>query len=898
MSIHSNKLWNKTISLDVGGSHVSASLISTSNDSKTCVQVITKYIDAFAGASSIIGSIAACIQELAGDEMPAVIGIAFPGPFDYNRGVSAVANVGGKFEKMYGLHVKQALLDIFDADNTTIHFANDAHCFAIGAAHRYKLRQKASLFLTLGTGFGSAFIVDGQLQEDHPVFQGTGGFFHHSFLSGTADDYFSTRWFLHEYKQRTGKAAESVKEIATNGNGDSKEIFNEFGNNLGSFLVNYLKDHDCEELILGGSISKSAPLFLTRLKEQLSSVGRKVDIIFCDDTEECILIGAGIMAEAQRMEGISRKGVKTQRKASQPLLPITAETDKPEGYDVFPYMHSGKKIYRGFDTLADELCNERTVVIDGYVGVLWEEFREKLHSCLKKKKISVYWFHIESCLKHADAIDENVKNNLNGDDPVFGKKYTGQLADFFDASFLRRVQPDHTADLCIVYGTGAALSGWNGRLVYIDVPKNEIQYRMRAGSITNLGCRSPQTSTQMYKRFYFVDWPVLNKHKEALLPKVDILCDEQRISDITWMQGNDFRQSLQDILKAPLRARPWFEAGVWGGHWMKQNFKGLNENEVNYAWSFELITPENGIVLEGDGYLLEFSFDYLLYYNNSQLMGKAAKRFGKEFPIRFDFLDTYVGANLSIQCHPRRKYIQENFGENITQDETYYILDCEPDAKVYLGFQDDIDANEFKLALHDAQNNGTKLPVEKYVQILEAHKHELFLIPNATIHASGKNNLVLEISSTPYIFTFKMYDWLRLDLNGHPRPINIEHAFNNLDFNRKGNYVQEKLVSKPFVLEEWTNGRRLKLPTHEEHFYTIDRFEFNGKIKVETKGLFHICMLVEGDTVEIIDEMGRATVFSYAETFVIPAAVETYEMNYTGDGQAFVVVAYVKEECC
>jgi predicted NBD/HSP70 family sugar kinase/mannose-6-phosphate isomerase class I len=886
----------KTIALDVGGSHVSASVIDLKG--KESLQVVRKYIDAFEQATSIIHSICQCVQEVAGKEMPAAIGIAFPGPFDYKTGVSAVANVGGKFEKLYGLHVKQALLDIFNSDKTTIHFANDAHCFAIGAAHRYKLNKKASLFLTLGTGFGSAFIVDGQLQEEHPAFQGTGGFFHHAFMKGTADDYFSTRWFLQEYRQRTGATVESVKELATSGNGDSAEIFSDFGSNLGNFLVNYLKDHDCEELILGGSISKSAPLFLPALQDQLRSSRRDIKVIFCNDTEECILMGAALIAGQQHQTEVARKSVREKRKASQPLLPVMAEPDRPEGYDVFPFMPSQKKIFRGFKSLANEIYSERTVVIDGYGGVLWEDFRRQLHKALKEKNISVYWYHIDSCLKPVEDINDFCKDNLKGDDPVFGKKYTGELQDFFKTEFLDLMQPDHAADLCIVYGTGAALSGWKGKLIYIDVPKNEIQYRMRAGSITNLGSKSAFASTQMYKRFYFVDWPVLNKHKEDLLSRINIICDEQRMTDITWMYGTDFKESLQAILQSPFRARPWFEAGVWGGHWMKKNIKGLNENEVNYAWSFELITPENGIVLEGEGYLLEFSFDYLLYYNNEKLMGKAANRFGKEFPIRFDFLDTYVGANLSIQCHPRTKYIREHFGENFTQDETYYILDCEPDAKVYLGFQENIDAAEFKNALFEAQDHAIELPVEKYVQKLVAHKHDLFLIPNATIHASGKNNLVLEISSTPYIFTFKMYDWLRLDLTGHPRPINIEHAFNNLDFERKGDYVQEKLISKPYELEEWENGRAMKLPTHEEHFYTIDRYEFNGKVKIATKGLFHICMLVEGDSVEVTDDKGRPTVFSYAETFVIPAAVSEYELNYQGDDKAFVVIAYIKEECC
>jgi mannose-6-phosphate isomerase class I len=434
-------------------------------------------------------------------------------------------------------------------------------------------------------------------------------------------------------------------------------------------------------------------------------------------------------------------------------------------------------------------------------------------------------------------------------------------------------------------------------LIYADVPKNEIQYRMRAGSINNIGSSELNANTQMYKRYYFVDWPVLNKHKEQLLKKIDYIVDEQRIDEITWMDGNDFRNTLNEILQQPFRARPWFEAGIWGGNWMKKNIVGLNKEETNYAWSFELITPENGIVIEGNERLLEVSFDFLLFFDNNKLIGNAAQRFGTEFPIRFDFLDTYDGGNLSIQCHPRTNYIREKFGENFTQDETYYILDCEPDAKVYLGFQNDIDPDGFRTALLDAQHKGVEMQAEKYVQKHAAHKHDLFLIPNGTIHASGKNNMVLEISSTPYIYTFKMYDWLRLDLNGQARPINIDHAFNNLYFDRKGSYVHDKLISHPVIENEWKNGRKIKLPTHAEHFYAVDRYEFTGVIKINTHNQCHLCMLVEGDTVEVTVS-GKMTTFHFAETFVIPASVENYSVNYRGKEKAFLVVAYVKDECC
>jgi mannose-6-phosphate isomerase class I len=213
----------------------------------------------------------------------------------------------------------------------------------------------------------------------------------------------------------------------------------------------------------------------------------------------------------------------------------------------------------------------------------------------------------------------------------------------------------------------------------------------------------------MYKRFYYVDWIVLNKHKKSLLPRIDIIADTQRPGNPVFTDGYSFRETLTAMAKSVVRVRPWFEPGVWGGQWIKENISQLNQEEVNYAWSFELITPENGLLLEYKKLLLEVSFDFLMYHGNRAISGDSAKRFGDEFPIRFDFLDTFNGGNLSVQCHPTPAYIKQNFGENYTQDETYYILECSEDASVYLGFHSDIDANTFKSLLRTVLKQITKL---------------------------------------------------------------------------------------------------------------------------------------------------------------------------------------------
>ncbi len=586
------------------------------------------------------------------------------------------------------------------------------------------------------------------------------------------------------------------------------------------------------------------------------------------------------------------------RKTTQHLMPAhirAANVSERDAYDIYPFHNLGAgQIEAGFAALARRLANAGQVVIDGYPGVLWEDFRERLSIALHDLGVCAHWVDAAQALKPPAAIDVMLAPFLGGDDPIFGFRYPGQLIDFFAPDRLADLRPDPDAGLCVLYGCGAALADWPGLLVYVDVPKNEIQFRQRAASVTCLGADRPLDPKSAYKRSYFVDWIAANRHKLTLYHRIDWIVDGQHPDEITFAAGESLRRGLDLLANSFFRARPWFEPGPWGGQWIRQRMPQLAQDVPNYAWSFELISPENGLVFESDGWLLEVSFDFLMHRNPLDITGESAAAFGYEFPIRFDFLDTFAGGNLSVQCHPRPDYIRRNFGETFTQDETYYILDCGPAARCYLGFQEDIAPVEFRRGLEHSFHNAAPIDIERFVQSHLVHKHDLVLIPNGTIHCSGTDNLVLEISATPYIFTFKMYDWMRLDLDGRPRPLNIDRAFDNLYFERKGARVPAEFISAPRLAASGPGWQLIHQPTHPHHFYDVQRFEFSGAVKATTNNSCQVMSLVEGNSVLLETANGQRQRFRYAETFVVPAAAGSFRLISENGAALKVVRSYVK----
>lgn len=888
---------------DIGGSHITAALIDIDNGHLVEETLTRSRIDNNGPGDLILIQWVSTLRE-ALSKIPKAelkgIGFAMPGPFNYEAGICLMKGVN-KYDSLYGINVSAYIRKELNlAQDFPIKFENDACCFGLGESLSAELSTYANIIaITLGTGFGATFIHNKQIKRNGVGVAPSGELYNYPYLGGIAEDYISSAWLLKTYNQLSGNAFTEVLQIAEKAisqqDKNAQLVFEEFGEHLAACLLPWIKSFRAECLVIGGSISKSANLFLSPLRTALLKENIHLVIKTSTLMELSAITGAASLIN-HTGKSMPKKENLLWRKTSQDLLPgnTIALNNEKTAYNIYPFHNIGdKKIFAGYESLAAWMATKQSVLIDGYGGNDWKLIQAKLAAYFNARHIRVCWHEMTAFEKPVEAINEMVDPFLGDTDSVWGTRSTLSLKDFYDEGALSKLQPDAGFDLSIIIGTGAALAKWE-TVIYVDLPKNEIQYRMRAGSITNLGNDLLEAPAIMYKRFYFVDWVVFNKHRQQVADRIQLIVDGQWKDTINWCYAASVKEGLKMMSFDAIRARPWFAAGAWGGDWMKDNIPQINKNEVNYAWSFELIAPENGLVLESDHNLLEISFDWLMELQGKAVLGKDAERFGTEFPIRFDFLDTFDGGNLSIQCHPSLPYIQKHFGENITQDETYYILDCKDNATVYLGFQENINPDAFKKELEASVEENRAIEIDQYVQSFKANKHDLFLIPNQTIHSAGKDNMVLEISATPYIFTFKMYDWVRLDLEGNPRPINIDHAFNNLDFSRKGDQVKEELISKQTLLEAGDDWQVIHLATHADHFYAVHRIEFSGKVKVQTANQCHILMLVEGSSVSVKTKNGKVHRFSYAETFFIPAAAEEYEVINEGTTGAKLIKAFIK----
>ncbi len=567
------------------------------------------------------------------------------------------------------------------------------------------------------------------------------------------------------------------------------------------------------------------------------------------------------------------------------------------------------KVENGWDDICKQLNREiknlqgekKTVVIETYQGVLHEELMENLQKGIKAER----FVKASGYMLPEEEIKEMVFPDVTND-RIFGFLTRLKMDAFFDPDKVKEFQngmDKRTPGVTVIYGCGAALlCPKPDLLIYADMARREIQLRMREHLVDNIGVINRNTDDWMllYKQGYFVDWRICDRFKKQLFKKWDYLLDTNIAGNPKLIKGRAIRDGLWQSVCQPFSVVPFFDPGPWGGKWMKE-VCGLNPGQENYAWCFNCVPEENSLLLKFGEDIIEIPSINLVFMYPRELLGEAVHgRFGDEFPIRFDFLDTMQGGNLSLQVHPLTEYIQEKFGMHYTQDESYYIMDAGVGAQVYLGLREGVNPENMIKELEEVQAGDKMFNAEKHVQTWPAKKHDHFLIPAGTVHCSGENSLVLEISATPYIFTFKLWDWGRLGLDGKPRPINIKHGKNVIQWDRTTEWTEANLVNRIERIAEGDGWVEEQTGLHEREFIETRRHWFTKPVPHHTHGGVNVICLVEGNHVTIESPKGRfqPMKLNYAEVAIFPAALGEYVIrpeSETKEGQWATIKAFVRK---
>lgn len=315
-----------------------------------------------------------------------------------------------------------------------------------------------------------------------------------------------------------------------------------------------------------------------------------------------------------------------------------------------------------------------------------------------------------------------------------------------------------------------------------------------------------------------------------------------------------------EIKKQPIVFEPYLKTVIWGGNKIG-NYKNVPTTESNIGESWEISGVKGHVSVVSEGPYKGMTLNELIDKFGEQLLGKKVlEKYGKEFPLLIKIID--AADNLSVQVHPDDALAKERHN-SLGKTEMWYIIDTEPQAKIFAGLKDQLNPDEYKRRVEE----GTFADA---LAVYDSQPGDVFFLPAGRVHAIGAGNLLAEIQETSDI-TYRIYDYDRRDANGNPRELHTDMAKDAIDYTVHETY---KEVTPP------ANQERARL-AQCEHFVT-DRIIVEGN---ETNldlshNSFHILIGISG-RIELVYDEGSMTL-EQGHTVLLPAAMDSVKLSGVG----------------
>ena len=550
------------------------------------------------------------------------------------------------------------------------------------------------------------------------------------------------------------------------------------------------------------------------------------------------------------------------------------------------------------------------VGIDHYPGAHVENLINCMIQQAYGKKIR---FVDAACLlKSAEEISAMLKPYLPEDrtvDPVllYGVRYMDGYEGLQDAAKVEALKKEIAAsDIpVVVYGRGALaesmMDAYDVR-VWMDVTPRTAVLNYKYGHFNNIGATEPLTYNLMMRRNYYVDFETAMDLRWKLIKaqKMDYYITADVPENMQMLPFSALAELFSALNARPFRCRPVYLEGVWGGFYVHR-LRNLPKEMRNCAWVFDMIPLEVSIVAKMGNTEFEAPFFTFVQAMGEKLLGhQAFSEFGGYFPIRFNYDDTWhASGNMSIQCHPTDEYVKTNHKEFGRQDESYYICVASHGARTYLGFEEKDSCREFFKEARRVEGTTELIDYQHYIHAVPSVPGTQVMIPAGTVHASGRNQVILEIGSlTVGSYTYKLYDYQRIDpQTGMPRPIHLKMGGDVIHGERTSEWVNENLVNHGGVVREGEGWQEKIVGEHDLLYFSLRNLIFEKEITDQTDGLFHVLSLVDGEKVRVesVSDPEKHFDMNYLDIVVVPAYFGEYRIVNKGVGVVTVHKTLLKK---
>lgn len=542
------------------------------------------------------------------------------------------------------------------------------------------------------------------------------------------------------------------------------------------------------------------------------------------------------------------------------------------------------------------------VAFDGYAGAEYLDLYGAFAQELRQRGLDCGRVLMEDVYLPTEKIDELVAECVppkSQEDPVelFGVLYKGEVSDFFDPKKVQALKDTVAAvkpgQALAIIGHGSchqALYDLAAKHVFLDLTPKEAAIRARQGREVNIGDDSPRKFKEIMRRNYYVDFEVILKVRTKLMSEdlLDYYVWADHPADFVLMSGKTAHDVMSHATDYPFRTKPVYMEGIWGGEYIR-SWRKLPMDSKNVAWVFDLIPMEVSLIVDVAGKDVEFPLSTIMETCPDKVIGERANRqFKGYFPIRFNYDDTYHSdGNMSVQCHPYTNLCRDTYGETYGQDEAYYVVATAHGAKTYIGFNEDVDPHEFVELAKKSEKDGSEVDYQKYVNHIDSVPGRQIMIPGGTIHASGRGQLILELGSlTVGSYTYKLYDYNRIDTDGQRRPIHTTMGEKALQFSRTSSWVKQNIAIDP-VPDGSGEGWRQYIIGKTDLMYYMTRNIFMdtaAKAEFSNDGMFTVLTLVDGEAIKVSSKSHPEFSFAqhYLEIVVVPASIDDYVIENVG----------------